>query len=282
MKYVGHILHEGQRSPAPGKVAAVREWSEDMIRTLKQMKSFLGICNWYSIYIPNYASLAAPLMDSLAGKYKYDPEKHSSKVPAHKQTLTWTELMRENFEKIKKSLCEACSLYIPIDQGEFAIHTDASDHGIGAVLEQKDDQGNWRPRAFFSRKLQGTVKYDDAGNVLGYTGQRAWSDREKETYALVSCLLKFESWISGRHVTVFTHHKSLESWYKEELCTTAGPLGRRGRWHEFLSWYNIAVVYKPGVENDVADGMSRRAYPAGLVDDTNFHGSDADLEGVTR
>ena len=63
VKYDGHILHEGQRSPAPGKVAAVHEWSEDMIRTPKQMRSFLGICSWYSIYIPTYASLAAPRMD---------------------------------------------------------------------------------------------------------------------------------------------------------------------------------------------------------------------------
>ena len=66
--------------------------------------------------------------------------------------------MCENFEKIKTSLCEACSLYIPSDQGEFAIHTNASDHGIGAVLGEKDDQGNWRPCAFSSRKPQGSVK----------------------------------------------------------------------------------------------------------------------------
>ena len=59
----------------------------------------------------------------------------------------------------------------------------------------------------------------------------------------------------------------------------AGPLGRRGRWHEFLSRYNIVVVYKPGKDNDIADGMSRSAYPAGLADDTNFHYSDADLKG---
>ena len=59
------------------------------------------------------------------------------------------------------------------------------------------------------------------------------------------------------------------------------PLGRRGRWQEFLSRYNIVVVYKPGTENDAADGMSRWAYPAGLADDMNFHGSDADLEKVT-
>ena len=161
--------------------------------------------------------------------------------------------MRESSEKIKTSLCEACSLYIPSDQGEFAIHTDASDHSIGAVVEQKDDQGNWGPCAFFSRKPQGTVKYDADRNALGNMGQRAWSVREKETYAVVSCLLKLQNWMSGRQVTVFTDHKSLESWYKEELCTMAGPLGGHGRWHKFLSRYNIVVVYKPGVENDAAD-----------------------------
>ena len=74
-------------------------------------------------------------------------------------------------------------------------------------------------------------------------------------------------------------HKSIESWYKEDLCAVAGLLGRRGRWHEFLSWYNIVVVYKPRKDNDVADGMSRWAYPAGLADDTKFHGWDADLKG---
>ena len=45
VKYLGHILHEGQRFPGPGKVAALREWSKDIIRTPKQMKSFLGISN---------------------------------------------------------------------------------------------------------------------------------------------------------------------------------------------------------------------------------------------
>ena len=59
----------------------------------------------------------------------------------------------------------------------------------------------------------------------------------------------------------------------------AEPLGHRSRWHENLSWYNVVVVYKPGKDNDVADTMSWWGYPVGLVDDTNFHGSDADLKG---
>ena len=190
--------------------------------------------------------------------------------------------MRENFAKIETSLCEACSLYTSSDQGEFAIHTDASNNGIGAVVEQKDDQRNCPPCALFSRKLQGGVNYDADGDVRGYMGQRAWSVREKETYALVSCLLKFKGWISGRQVTVFTDHKYVESWYQKELCSMGGPLGCRGRWHEFLSRYNIVVVYKQGVEEHAADRMSRWAQPLELADDTNFHGSDADLEGVTQ
>ena len=71
---------------------------------------------------------------------------------------------------------------------------------------------------------------------------------------------------------MYTDHQSLESWYKEDLCTLSGPLGRRCRWHEFLSWDHIEGVYKPSKDNTVADGLSRWAYPARLADNTNFHG----------
>ena len=40
-------------------------------------------------------------MDSLAGEYRYGPVKRTSELPAHKQTISWTELTGENFEKIK-------------------------------------------------------------------------------------------------------------------------------------------------------------------------------------
>ena len=57
------------------------------------------------------------------------------------------------------------------------------------------------------------------------------------------------------------------------------PLGHRSRSHQILSCYNVVVVYKPGKDNDVADRMSWWGYPAGLEDDTNFHGLDTDLKG---
>ena len=105
--------------------------------------------------------------------------------------------MRENFARLKDAICENTALYIPTADGEYAIHVDASDFGVRAVLEQQNEQGQWVPCAFFSRKLE--------------KGQGLWGVQEKETYGFVSCLLTFKSLIRGRIVTVFTDHKSLES-----------------------------------------------------------------------
>ena len=143
------------------------------------MKGFLGVCNWYSIYIPQYASLAAPVMDSLKGKYERSPEGGKCKVPKDRNFITWTETVRQSFAKVKEALCGKCALYIPNDTGEYAIHTDASDLGIRGVLEQPSPDGSWAPCAFYSKKLESQIRYGPEGGALGFTGQRAWSVREK-------------------------------------------------------------------------------------------------------
>ena len=266
--YCGHVLHAGMRNPAPSKVDDVRNWPKP--KTPKQMKGFIGVVNWYSIYIRNFSNIAAPLMTLLQGKYErvpgVDGRKGRCRVPRERNCIQWTPEIESAFVQLKEALSAECELYIPSPDGEYPIHVDACDHGVGAVLEQQNPEGEWKPCPLFSRKLEGKD-----GN-----GQRALTTRKQETYAVVPCLLKFKSWIGGRKVTVYTDHKSLESWYKEDLCSLSGPLGRRGRWHDFLSRYHVEVVYKPGKDNTVADWLSRWAYPARLADDTNFHGSYAD------
>ena len=122
------------------------------------------------------------------------------------------------------------------------------------------------PVAFCSRKLT-------AGQM------KSWTPREKETYAIVLALQKWASWIGLQPVLVLTDHKSLESWAKEMLETAGGPAGRRARWHELFSRFDIEVVYIPGKENIVADALSRWAYPASkALADTNIHGSAKDEE----
>ena len=153
--------------------------------------------------------------------------------------------MESGFVQLKDALSAECELYIPSPDGEYRINVDAWDHGVAAVLEQQNPDGEWKPCVFFSCKLEG----------IDGKGLRAWSTRQQETYALVACLRKLKSFIGGRKVTVYSDHKSLVSWYKEDLCTLSGPLGRRGWWHELLSRYHIRMVYKPGKDNTVADGL---------------------------
>ena len=118
------------------------------------------------------------------------------------------------------------------------------------------------PVAFFSRKLQ--------------SSQQNWSPREKEAYAVVSALCKWDSWIGLQPITVHSDHHSLQHWHSEAVDTPSGPSGRKGRWHELLSKFNLTVLYIPGKDNVVADAMSRWAYPASKsFQDVSMHGSAA-------
>ena len=76
---------------------------------------------------------------------------------------------------------------------------------------------------------------------------------------------------------MLTDHKALESWATEYLDTLSGPTGRRARWHELLSKFDISVAYVPAKDNVVADALSRWASPASTaLNDSSIHGSDLD------
>ena len=183
--------------------------------------------------------------------------------------------MKTNFEALKNVLTGKTRLYLPKPGLPRRIITDASNYAVGGVLEQQHEDGNWHPVAFYSRKLQ--------GNMAGFhgstrnKGQFAWTPREQETYAIVCCLLQFQSWIGGSAVEVQTNHSAIVKWNRKDLCTISGLLGRRGCCHEVLSRFNLIITYRPGEGNQVADALSRFAFPAGEAQDTNLHGGDDDL-----
>ena len=193
-------------------------------------------------------------------------------------------MVRRTFGGLQ-NLKEALTKTVPLQSAQpdrpYVIRCDASDYAVGAVIEQlpPTDLGDenlverikrercTRPVAFMSRKLTG--------------GQKKWSVREKETYAMVCALQKWSTWIQAQPVYIVTDHKSLEVWHKEHLDTPSGPAGRRARWHEFFSRFWLTVIYEKGAENIPADGMSRWAYPASLaMNDVSKHGSEKDKEEV--
>ena len=65
VEFCGHILGNDLIRPAPGKLKAVQLWEKPPHVTA--LRSFLGLCNYYAHFIPNFAVLAGPLQDMLHG-----------------------------------------------------------------------------------------------------------------------------------------------------------------------------------------------------------------------
>ncbi len=64
VEFCEHILREGRRSTAPGKLLSIQKW--ELPGTVTALRVFLGLTNYYSSYVHNFAALAAPLW----GNYK--------------------------------------------------------------------------------------------------------------------------------------------------------------------------------------------------------------------
>ena len=100
---------------------------------------------------------------------------------------------------------------------------------------------------------------------------------------MVEGLKKWAGWVGLQPIVVTTDHKSLEEWVHEKVDTPSGPAGRRARWHEILSKFDLSVQYVPGKDNVVADAMSRFAYPACCTfQDVSVHGSAEAREEAKR
>ena len=257
--FCGHILWKGRHSPAQGKLLPIQKL--EIPHTVTALRGFLGLTNYFSEYVPGYADKAGPLMEKLKLN-RHDGRKGSL------VSLKWTDTEMKAFEEVKAKLAASLELFqVDLDQ-PFRLRCDASATAIGAELQQQRD-GKWVPVAFYSRKLAGS--------------QKNWSTREKETYAIVAALRKWAGLIGFQPVIVTTDHKSLEDWVTEQVDTPSGPRGRRARWHETLSQFDLEVHYIPGDENAVADALSRYAYPASSArEDVSFHGSAQNCEEVKK
>ena len=259
VEFCGHVLRQGERSPAPGKLLSIQNW--ELPDTITALRGFLGLTNYYSSYVKDYANLAAPLMEKL--KVGRTEGKKGSTKP-----VKWDDASIEAFHTLKSALGLGLQVFQLEPEQPFVLRTDASHYAIGAVLEQ-ERKGEWVPVAFHSRKLT--------------KSQLNWTTREKETYAIVVALIKWAGWIGFQKVTVKTDHQSLQYWTAEHVDTPSGPRGRRARWHEVLSQFNLDMEYHAGKDNVVADAMSRWAYPASNNrEDVSIHGSAIADEEVRK
>jgi len=154
IEFVGHQVTAGEIRPQESIVN--KFLSCERPTTKKQIRSFIGLANYYRAYVPNFAAIAAPLTDL---SRKGCPNK-----------VNWDANQEHAYQTLRKYLSSDPILKTPNFNHSFILQTDASDTGIGGVLLQEYDD-KFFPVAFASKKLN--------------RAELSYSTIEKECLALV-------------------------------------------------------------------------------------------------
>ncbi|GFV34907.1 hypothetical protein TNCV_1452091 [Trichonephila clavipes] len=142
-------------------------------------------------------------------------------------------ISKEGIETDNKKIRAITEMKPPKNNREFNLFTDASGVGIGAVLQQ-----NQKPIAFASRTLN--------------KAERNYTVTERECLAVIWALNKFKTYFGPLPVKVITDHAALT-----KLTNGKNLSSRMIRWALKLSEFNIEWEHRPGVQNVVADLLSR-------------------------
>ena len=191
-----------------------------------QLRSFIGLCNYYRRFIRDFAHIATPL----------------NKLLQQDEKFTWSNECQQAFDYLKNALTsEPIMLPFPDFSKEFILYTDASNFSIGYILGQKDQDNREHVISYAGRSLQ--------------PGERRWGITDKECLAVIEGVKHFHVYLSGRKFQIYTDHSALK-W----LQTRKADNGRLGRWSLLLQDYNYEVIHIPGRKHGNADCLSRIQY----------------------
>ena len=163
--YLGHKVGALGLHPLDTKVAAITRAPSPT--NVTQLRSFLGMVNYYGKFLPNLATVLAPLHLLLRRGHRW--------IWGHAQSTAFTE-------------CKRLLTSVPVlahfsGDKELTLECDASPYGLGAVIMQRED-GVERPTAYASRSL--------------HPAETRYSQLEKETLAVVFGVKKFHAYVYGR------------------------------------------------------------------------------------
>ncbi|GBG92468.1 hypothetical protein CBR_g55547 [Chara braunii] len=219
VSYLGHRLSANGLEPEATKVEVIQNWPQPA--NVRELRSFLGLASYYRKFVPRFSTIAHPL----------------SRLTSKNVTYAWCEKCESAFQALKEALVSHHVLRIADPNLTFVVTTDASQFGIGAVLQQDDGDG-LRPLEYYSKRMP--------------SHKVATSTYMRELYALREALAHWKHYLLGRHFKVYSDHQTLQ-WIQTqfELSPTST------RWLHDIDVYNFELKHKKGCYNRVADALSR-------------------------
>ncbi|PIK40396.1 pol polyprotein [Apostichopus japonicus] len=245
LDFLGHRVDAGGIRPLPEKVKAIHDFPAPT--TVRELREYLGLLNFYRRFIPRCSELLQPLTDLLSGK-------KPKTAP-----VVLNDSASQAFRNSKTELANATLLVHPDHTKPLSLVVDASDTGVGGALQQYQN-GCWHAIAFFSKKLSATEK--------------RYSTFGRELFAIYLSIRYFRHSLEGRAFYIMTDHKPL-TYALKSSSDRYSP--REIRHLDFVSQFTSDIRHISGKNNVVADALSR-ADISGL--DMSASDTPVDLEQI--
>ena len=205
VEYLGRIIDREGLHPFAEKVQAIQETPKP--KDVSELRSFLGITNYYGRFLPNLSSKLVPFYDLL-----------------HKDRKWQLSSKQDEAFKLAKEALQTDSLLVHFDDKKPLILTcDASPYGLGAVLSHTMDDGSDRPIAYASRSLT--------------AAEKGYAQLEKEALSIIFGIKKFHNYLYGRKFIIESYHKPLFFLFSEKKGIPQMASARIQRWALTLSAY---------------------------------------------
>ena len=185
------------------------------------MRQFLGHVGFYRRFIKDFSKIVKPLYKLLEKDDKF----------------AWDEDCQMCFEELKSHLTTAPIVRAPNLKLPFEVMCDASDLAIRAFLRQREDGKPYV--VYYASKTMNEA-------------QRNYNTTENELLAVVYALDKFRAYLVGSDIVIFTYPSALKY-----PLTKKDAKARLIRWVLLLQEFKLQIKDKKGVENVVADHLSR-------------------------
>uniref|UniRef100_A0A803JEW5 Gypsy retrotransposon integrase-like protein 1 n=1 Tax=Xenopus tropicalis TaxID=8364 RepID=A0A803JEW5_XENTR len=229
VEYLGYRIDAQGLHPTETKLTAIVNAPSPS--NVSELRSFLGLLNYYGRFLPNLSTLLQPLHELLQKDTKW----------------AWSAECEKAFQDAKQRLTNSKWLAHYDHSKPLRLACDASPYGVGAVISHILPNGEEHPIAFASRTLTQT--------------ERNYAQIEREALSIIFGVKKFHKYLYGRKFSLVTDHKPLLAILGPKSAIPTLAALRMQRWALLLLAYDYDIVYRRSQDHGNADALSRLPCP---------------------